>query len=89
MPSHSKGLVKNPFDNYHQNWDEFKSNYLEYVTIKKTDLNFDYSHNQLYLDNDSLKHSFIKFKYYNFISDSDKFAYDYVFNFDDERLLFE
>jgi len=85
----SKGDIRNPFDNYHQNWNEFKENYLKYVFIKEKDFSFDYSHNQLYLDEEFVKRAYVKFKYYNFISDADKCAYDYIFNFDDDRSAFE
>jgi hypothetical protein len=43
----------------------------------------------LYLDEEFVKRAYVKFKYYNFISDADKCAYDYIFNFDDDRSAFE
>ena len=74
----SKGEVKHPYENIHNNWRTYVNAYFERLEYISKDFNF--NHHSFYLDSFDVRSAYLYFIHGVFLSDADECTLDYWMN---------
>ena len=74
----SKGEVKHPYENIHNNWKKYVQLYIK--KIKELNDDFGFNHHRYYLNDFEVKKAFIDYLHGPFLSDADDCVKDFMYN---------
>ena len=74
----SKGVVKHPYENIHENWKKYVNTYFEFLQYNRP--NFNFNHHTFYLNTFDVRIAYLNFVYNIFLSDADKCTIEYWYN---------